>query len=406
MKFYYKAQAKTGVIIEDTIDAETRDEVTDKIRESGATPIMIEQVKKKNIEISIPFIDNLIGGVSLQDKVMFSKNLSRMLLAGLSISRALEVLKKQTTKKLFADLMDGLAKEINSGGTLSSGLAKYPKTFSPLFVAMVHAGEESGNISENLLDIGAQLDKTYQLRKKVKGAMIYPGVILTAMLIIGILMFIFVVPTLLETFKDFELDLPATTQVIIWVSDTIQNNTLLFFGGLIAIVGGGISLLRAKFMQKYIDFIIPKIPAVGGIAKEMNSALATRTLSSLLKSGLSVNQALTITKEVLQNVLYKDTIDEAIKTVEAGGQLSKIFQERKDLYPVMVGEMIEVGEETGKLSDMLRDIADFYEGEVDSKTKNLSTIIEPVLMIFIGAAVGFFALAMMSPMYSLLDSVG
>lgn len=405
MKFHYKAQSKLGTLIEDTIDAPDKDAVIDMLREKGATPISIEAPKKKKGEISIPFIDNLIGGVGLQDKIVFSKNLARMLSAGLSLSRALEVMQKQTKKKIFRDVLAGLSKEISEGGTLSSGLKKYPKVFSPLFIAMVHAGEESGAISENLLEISAQLDKTYKLRKKVKGAMIYPGVILTAMIIIGVLMFIFVVPTLLQTFKDFELDLPASTKAIIFVSDFLQNNTLLFVVSLFGSIGGLVALLRMKSMKKPIDIVSLKIPAVGKIVKEMNAALITRTLSSLLSSGLAVTQALSITKEVTQNVLYKESMDEAIKNIERGDTLSKMFKDNTEIYPISIGEMLAVGEETGKSVDMLSDVATFFEEEVDNKTKNLSTIIEPVLMLIIGAAVGFFAVSMMSPMYSLLDGI-
>jgi len=405
MRFHYKAQAKIGIVIEDTIEADSKDAVIQKLRDGGAIPLVVEEEKKRGIVISIPFIDNLLGGVTLEDKVVFSKNLSRMLRAGLSISRALEILKKQTSKQLFAKIIEGLITEISTGGTLSSGLEKYPKVFSPLFIAMVYAGEESGNISDNLMEISNQLDKTYRLRKKIKGAMVYPAVIVTAMLVIGILMFIFVIPTLLQTFKDFQLDLPMSTRVIIFISDTLQQHTILFFGVVVALIGGIITILRMKSMQKYIDYVVLRIPVVGTIAKELNSALATRTIASLLGSGLSMNRTITITKEVLQNTHYKASLDEGLALIEKGGQLSKAFQERLDLYPIMVGEMIEVGEETGKLVDMLKDVASFYEDEVDNKTKNLSTIIEPVLMLFIGAAVGFFAISMMSPMYSLLGNI-
>lgn len=235
--------------------------------------------------------------------------------------------------------------------------------------------------------------------------MVYPGVIVTAMLVIGILMFIFVIPTLLSTFKDFNLDLPASTRLVIFISDTLQEHTILFLGAIVAFVGGIVALFKAPSLQKYVDAVILKLPVIGLMAQELNAALATRTLASLLGSGLSVSRSLDITKQVVQNTRYKSSFDEGLQYVEQGEQLSKVFQERTDLYPVMVGEMIEVGEETGKIVDMLKDVALFYEDEVDAKTKNLSTIVEPVLMIFIGAAVGFFAISMMSPMYSLVGGI-
>lgn len=403
MKFHYKAQTKTGTLIEDTVEAVSQEDAVDKVRAAGATPIIVEQVKRKNIEINVPFIDNLFNGINLQDKILFSKNIAHMLRAGLSLSRALAVIKKQTKKKRFKEILTKLEDDIKAGGTLSEGLKKFPNEFSPLFVAMVHAGEESGNISDNLLDIGGQLEKTYQLRKKVKGAMMYPSVIVTAMLIIGILMFVFVVPTLLDTFRDFELELPITTRIVIFVSDFIQNNTLAFFGVLVALIGGVVFIFKSKKLKPYVDSFMLKIPVIGGIIKQMNAALICRTMSSLLKSGLPVDGALQIAQEVTQNGNYKETLGTAREYVKQGKPMSALFKEHEKLYPVMVGEMVEVGEETGKLVDMFADVAAFFEGEVENKTRNLSTIVEPILMIIIGAGVGFFALAMMSPMYSLVE---
>lgn len=402
MKFHYKAQTKTGTLIEDTISAASKDAAIDELRSKGATPIIVEPAEKKGLEINIPFIDNLLNGVNLQDKIIFSKNLARMLRAGLSMSRALSVLKKQTKKKPFKKIIEDIEKEITGGGTLSSGLGKYPKIFSPLFVAMVRAGEESGGIPDNLLDISSQLEKTYRLKKKVKGAMMYPSVIVTAMVLIGVLMFIFVVPTLIDTFRDFELDLPPTTRLVIFVSDFIQNNTILFFGVIIGLVAFAVFALKSKYLKPYIDFTIIKIPVIGRIAREMNTALIARTMASLLRSGLSVDDTLAITKDVSQNIYYKRTLDVARKYVSQGKSMSQMFKEEEKIYPIMMGEMIEVGEETGKMTDMLGDIAEFFESEVDNRTKNLSTIIEPILMVIIGGAVGFFAIAMMSPMYSLV----
>ncbi len=403
MKFHYKAQAKIGVVIEDIIEAKHEQEVIDLIRKQGATPIIVEKVAQKTL--SIPFLDRLFQSVSLQDKIVFAKNLARTLQAGLSVSRSLEVLVRQTHKVLLQSIFRDIADEINTGGSLSSGLAKHADVFSPMFIAMVRAGEESGKIAENLLAINIQLEKTYTLRKKIKGAMMYPGVIVSAMLVIGILMFMFVVPTLLNTFKDFNLDLPTSTKIIIFVSDNLQEHTILFLGGLVAIIGGVIAMFRAPIIKPYLDYISIRIPLVGEMIKEVHTAVVARTLGSLLGSGISVHHALEITQDVVQNVHYKKTLQDGIGYISAGGQISQLFKEQKELYPVMVGEMVEVGEETGHVVEMLEDVATYFEDEVDAKTKNLSTIIEPLLMLVIGGAVAFFAVAMMTPMYSLVGGM-
>jgi type IV pilus assembly protein PilC len=284
-------------------------------------------------------------------------------------------------------------------------MKKYPKVFSGVFISMVHSGEESGGLPKTLSEIGVTLKKTYELNKKIKGALIYPSVIIVVIFVIGILMMIYVVPTLTATFADIGTELPASTRFIIFISDTLSHNFLMFALVVATFIGAGVLVGKLKTTQRYFDLFILRIPMLGTLLKEMNTARTARTLSSLLASGVDLSKALSITEEVLQNVHYKELIHNAAMSIEKGVALSVSFKENTNLYPVMMGEMIEVGEETGKLSSMLIDIASFYESEVDNKTKNLSTIIEPVLMVFIGGAVGFFAVAMIKPMYSVMDTI-
>jgi type IV pilus assembly protein PilC len=348
-----------------------------------------------------------LGGnkVKLSEKILFTKNLSGMLKAGLALSRALQVLSRQTKNKFLQKIIETLSETIDKGGTFSDGLAKYPKVFSALFVSMVRAGEESGGMPNALTEIGTNLEKSYALNKKIKSAMMYPSIILCAIFLIGILMFIYVVPTLTNTFKDLGTKLPASTQFVVDLSDLINNHIILLILGIATIVFLGILAMKMPRTKRGIDWLVIRLPVIGTIVQEMNAARTTRTMSSLLSSGVTIGRSISITKEVLQNVYYKKIMEDVQLVVEKGGTMSSIFKAQTKLYPVMVGEMIEVGEETGKLGDMLLEVALFYEGEVDAKTKDLSTIIEPVLMIFIGAAVGFFAVSMLSPMYSIMDNV-
>jgi type IV pilus assembly protein PilC len=336
---------------------------------------------------------------------MFTNNLSGMLSAGLSLNRALSILEKQSTDSNFSDILRSLEEDINKGNTLSEGMKKFPKVFSGIFVPMVHSGEESGNLPKTLTEVGVSLKKSYDLNKKIKGAMTYPSIIVFAMMVIGVFMMIYVVPTLTKTFKDLGSELPTSTKIIIWVSDTISQNIILF----LILIGSfffGIYLIsRFKLVQRYFDRIILYIPVVGKIVKEVNTARTARTMSSLLLSGVNISNSLSITEEVLQNVHYKELVHNAISSIEKGKVLSESFKENTFLYPIMMGEMIEVGEETGNLSQMLLDIANFYETEVDNKTKDLSTIIEPVLMLLIGGVVGVFAVSMIKPMYSVMNNV-
>ncbi len=405
MKYNYTAKTKEGKEEVGTIDAPDKFIAARELRLRGLTPLHVEEPHHKKGEINIAFIDNILNRIKLRDKIFFTRNISGMVRAGLSLPRALSVLEKQTKNKKFKAVLTDLIKEIDSGSTLSAGMDKHKEVFSTLFVSMVKAGEESGNLAGALEEIGMNLEKTYNLSKKIKGAMTYPAVILCAIVLIAILMFIYVIPTLVQTFKDFGSELPASTKFIIFLSDTISNHTILFLCALGAIISGIIYFIRSKRTQKYFDYILIRLPVIGTMVKEFNSARTTRTLASLLTSGVDMIRSIEITTDVMQNVYYKKVMEQAKGIVEKGSPLSTLFKANEKLYPVMVGEMMEVGEETGKLSDMLIQIALFYESEVDQKTKDLSTIIEPLLMIFIGAGVGFFAISMISPMYSLVGSI-
>jgi len=404
MFFIYKAKLKSGEIFEDTMEATDRFALSRELKSRGSTPISITEKKNSFFNFS-DFFALVFSRIEISELIIFTKNLSGMLHVGLSLSRALSVLKKQTKNEKFNKILIALSAEIDSGGTLSSGFAKFPNVFSKLFVSMSRAGEESGNLSGALSEVGMNLEKAHSLTKKVRGALIYPGVILSAMILIGVLMFAFVVPTLAGTFKELGVQLPVSTRFIIALGNFFSNYLLLSFALIIGSAVMIVSLLRASFMKKYVDFIVLRLPIVGSLAKELNTARTTRTMSSLLLSGVSITRAIEITGEVVQNVYYKKVLDQAKGEIEKGAPFSKASDENPNLYPVMMTEMIEVGEETGRLSDMLLQVASFYEEEIENKTKNLSVVIEPVLMIFIGAAVGFFAISMISPLYSILDNI-
>jgi type IV pilus assembly protein PilC len=403
MEFLYKAIDGHGTEIEGRLEAADRFAVAKELRTRNQTPVSVREVIEKN-GLSVQFA-RMFAHIGLHEKIVFVHNLSGMLAAGLPLYRALEVERKQTKNPALKNILDGLLATINSGSTLSTGLAKYPDTFPTLVVSMVRAGEESGNLAPALKEIGANMEKTYALNRKVKGALMYPTIIFCAIILIGILMLVFVVPTLTKIFKDFGTALPRSTQIVISISDAVSKHPSLFFFSIAAVVLGLIIFVKSKVMRRTNDNLALVLPGVSTIVKEVNAARTARTLSSLLTSGVEMTRALEITKDVLQNVFYKDVLDLANAAVQRGELLSSVFKSKPQLYPVMVGEMVAVGEETGTLSQMLAEVATYYEEEVDAQTKNLSTIIEPVLMVLIGGAVGFFAISMISPMYGLVNSL-
>lgn len=404
MLFSYKAKSKDGAIVKGTMEAKDKFALSRDLKSQGQTPLSIKEKATHSFDVASIF-EHFSGGVKTGELVIVTKNLSGMLRAGLPLSRALSVLEKQTRNKTLNKILKSVTEDINGGSTFSSGLEKFPRVFSKLFTSMVRAGEESGNLAGTLSEIGVSLEKSNSLTKKIKGALIYPGVVLSAMILIGILMFAIVVPTLAKTFKELGAELPSTTKAIIFVGEFFSQYLALSLVSLIGFVVGLVYLFRARFMAPYIDYVVLRLPIIGKIAKELNTARTARTISSLLLSGVSITRAIEITEDVVQNLYYKKVLKEAITAVEKGAPFSEVFEANPKLYPIMMSEMVQVGEETGKLSDMLLQIALFYEEEIENKTKNLSTIIEPVLMVLIGAGVGFFAVSMIAPLYSILDHI-
>jgi type IV pilus assembly protein PilC len=294
---------------------------------------------------------------------------------------------------------------VNKGSSFSESLSKHPKVFSPLFIAMVKAGEESGTLAQALKSVSAQMASSYALESRVRGALMYPGVIITAMIIIGIMMFIFVIPTLMKTFEDLSLDLPLSTRMILGLSTLIREHGLILLL-VILVIGLGIYMWSRKPVgRKFVHGFLLRIPVIGTLVQEVNAARTARTLSSLLSSGVDIVESVNITSSVVQNVHFRTVLTEAAEVIKKGSLMSKVFAGYERLYPVFFTEMISVGEETGKMGEMLGNVATYYEADVEQKTKDMSTIIEPVLMIVVGAAVGFFALSMIAPMYSLVDAI-
>ncbi|MBP6060384.1 MAG: type II secretion system F family protein [Candidatus Pacebacteria bacterium] len=403
MLFSYRAKLQDGEIIEGNLESVSRFALARELRSRGSVPISISLVNNNSLKL-LDF-NNLFGRVSISEKILFTKNLAGMLKAGLSLNRALSVLQKQTKNPVFTKILVSLSNEINAGETFSFGLTKFPRVFSKLFISMSKAGEESGNLSGALSDIGLNLEKSHSLSKKISGALVYPGVIFFAMIVIGVLMFAFVVPTLAKTFQELNVDLPASTQLIVVLGGFFSSHLILTFVSIFLVAFVFYSIFKAKFMEKYIDLLLVKLPVIGTMTKELNTARTARTMSSLLLAGVSIVRAVEITEDVLQNFYYKKVLSESKESVEHGAPFSDVFKAHPNLYPTMMSEMIQVGEETGKLSDMLMQIALFYEEEIENKTKNLSTIIEPILMVVIGSAVGFFAVSMISPLYSVLNDI-
>lgn len=407
-EFTYIGETTEGAEVKEVVKAQDRYAVYDIARERGHTIHKINEVRAFSLKkiFDIDRINRFLSRIKDDDVVMVTRNLSAMIKAGLPLSRALSVSERQTRNPRFKHVLKKVRESIGTGSSLYEALKAFPGTFSPLYIAMVRAGEESGKLSEALGTISIQMERSSNLKKKIRGAMVYPIIVIGAMIIIGVLMMIFVVPTLIDTFSELNVELPTATKIIIGISEALSNNTLVVLGGTLLFFVGVVMLARSALGKRAFGFVLVRLPVIGAMAKETYSARTARTLSSLLSSGVDVVNAMSITEDIVQHYAYRKIVREAAEKVEKGGALSETFKAHEKLYPILFSEMVAVGEETGQISDMLREIAEFYEGEIERKTKDLSTIIEPILMVVIGGVVGFFALAMIAPIYSISDSIG
>lgn len=357
----------------------------------------------KGFSLHLPvsaYFARIFQHVSLAEKLMFARNLSVMIGAGLPLTRALETLERQTKSNTFKIVIHDVVEHIKKGDSFSDSISKHPRVFSALFIAMISAGELSGKLDESLNILAVQMKNEHELRRKVRGALVYPSVIMCVMILIGILMLVYVVPTLTSTFAELKIELPASTRAVIAISGFLLAHGLLSIGSFLAFLYGLFLFMRTQTAKHGLDVLVVKMPLIGTLAKEINSARTARTMSSLIQSGVSILETLAITRDVLQNHLFRNVLGEARDSIQKGEPMTLAFSRYPKLYPILLSEMIAVGEETGKTAEMLEQLAEFYEGEVSAATKDLSSIIEPFLMVMIGAVVGLFAVSMIQPLYS------
>jgi type IV pilus assembly protein PilC len=401
--YKYKATTADGASIEGVAEAKDKFELAKNMRVEGKN--LLTATEQSGRRWNMDRVNAFLSRIVLREKIDMTKNLATMIEAGVSVARGLQILLKQTKNPKLIMVFRSVSDDIQKGTPLSNALEKFSGDFPPVMTAMIRAGEESGSLVDSLNVVGGQMEKTYNLRKKIRGAMIYPAVVFCVLIVVGVLMMIFVVPGLASTFKEANLELPPLTAAVIGISEFIQFHGFLSFLIVVAVVVGFVLFKRTPTGTKAVDFLSTHIPIFGGLVKQYNAAIITRTLASLIAAGVDIVRAISITRDVAENSFYKTSLMSAEENIQKGVPLSKTFIEHPEIYPIMVGDMMEVGEETGRLSDMLKKIATFYESEVDNATADLSKLLEPILMVIIASFIGLFAYAMIMPMYSILNTI-
>ena len=409
-EYFYTAKSLKGEVKSGTLSARDQSELARILHQEGyfliSASLEEKEVKKRPRLFlgkggALPFL----GGVSLVEKMFFTRNLQVMAAVGISLPRAISILAGQAKSKKFRTVLLNVADEITKGKNLSDSLRGHSDIFPELFQSIVKVGEETGTLEEALKTLTQQMEREHELKSKIKGALVYPTVIVCAMGGIGILMLIMVVPKLAETFKELNIELPLTTKLVISLGNFMAKKWFLGILIFIAILFFLRTILRTKIGKRIMDNLALKIPIISPVIRKINSAYTARTLSSLFSSGVPIVRALEVVSGSLGNFYFKRAISDAAEKVRKGGKLSEALRPHENIYPAIVIQMIEVGEETGETSDILRKLAEFFEEEVAAATKTLSAVIEPVLMLLIGAAVGFFAVSMIQPIYSMLGAI-
>lgn len=401
-EYSYAARTKEGVIEKDIVTAINQKAVVDLLRAKGLTPTAIKLQAKK---FDIKDILGKLNKIKLIDKITFIKNLSVMVKSGLPVSKALKILTEQTSNKKFAAIIGDVSRAVESGSSLSEAMDKYPHVFSNTFVSIVRVGEVSGNLDQDLNYLSDQMQRDYDLISKAKGAMTYPIVVMIALALVGFTMFTFVLPKLTSTFKEFDVELPLITRVVISLIDIFAAYGLMILPAIIGLVMAFLYWRRTEVGKSILHKVALFIPIFSKIVKKINMARFVGIFSSLLKSGMPIVDALNVSSEVVGNVYYKAVIKEASNKVRVGAPLVAVFKKNPRLFDPIVAQMMEVGEESGTTDTVLYEVAKFYEAEVDQTMKNLSSILEPVLMLIIGVVVGILAVALISPIYSITQNV-
>ncbi|PIR07638.1 hypothetical protein COV53_07230 [Candidatus Gottesmanbacteria bacterium CG11_big_fil_rev_8_21_14_0_20_37_11] len=395
ISYKYIVKDQQGKTIKGLVEANSIKQATNLLHERGY--YIISMKENASGKISIGFQKN---AVSFNDVVHFTRQLSTMVTAGLTLVESLSIIQEQIRKAALLKLVKEIHDEIQGGKSFADALEKYPRVFPPVYMALVKAGEASGKLDQILTRLADNLEKSRDFKNKLKGALVYPMIVLSAMVIVSIVVMTVVVPKLTSLYKEFDVELPITTKILIGTSNFLIN----YWWALIVIVIVTFIIYKrfkaTDFGRHVIDNLAISLPVFGNVAKEGTIVEITRTLAILIDGGVPILTSLEIAKEATSNILYIEAFNDAAKKVEKGVRLSEPLSDSK-LFPPILAQMIAVGEQTGKLGDSLFKLSRFFESESENAIRSLTTMIEPLIMVVLGLGVGFMVMSIMLPIYSL-----
>jgi type IV pilus assembly protein PilC len=398
--YVFKAMDLAGIPAKGEVEALSKQDVADQLKQRGLVVIDIAQ-KYRSKELNI----ELLPHVKPAQLAVMTRQLATMVTSGMPILRCLYVLESQAENKLLRTTLAGVRADVEAGLLLSGALERYPKVFSPLYVAMVRAGEAGGVLEECLLRVADQVEKDASLRRQVRAAMVYPTLVITVALVVLLALVAFLIPVFEKVFKQFPGKLPGLSQFMVNFSNALTGQWYLFVLVTVGIVVGFISWKRSKWGRSQWDRLKLRIPMkIGDVVQKVALARWSRTLASLTSAGVPIIQALEITGKTAGNIVIDEAMVSVIASVKAGGTIGEPLK-HAGVFPPMVGQMVTVGEETGALDTMLSKIADFYEDEVAAAVKALASIMEPVMIIIVGTIVGVIVISMYLPLFSVYNAI-
>lgn len=398
MEFSYVARDNSGGFLEGSVEADDQAAAAQALTAKGLVPIKLSAAGKGlGRELS------LHPGVPLLEKVVFVRQLATMVGAGLPLAQSLHLLGEQAKNKRMAQTAQALTADVESGITLGAAMEKHPKIFSRVVISMVKAGESGGVLDQVLERVASQLERDHSVVGKIRGALIYPAVIVVALIIMFVLMMTMVVPKMTGIFEEMGTSLPLPTRILLVISDLFTKYAIFTGIASVILTVVWIRFIRTERGKHFWHGLLLRLPVVGAMSSKLNLARFTETLGALLAAGLPVVECLKIVADVSSNILFRDDLLAAARQVETGVPISKALED-SPRFPMMVKQMLAVGEETGEVEKIMTKLSGFYEEDLENMTKNMTSIIEPVLLLVIGVAVGFMVIAIILPIQSIQPS--
>jgi type IV pilus assembly protein PilC len=400
MKLRYKASSQTGKIVQGLMDARDVNEVVSYLRAKELIPIQVSPEKDASLSKLFPMFNK----VKNNDIVVFTRQLSSMLSSGLTLLRSLEIFKDQVQSKAMAEVLEGVVNEVENGKSFSMAISKYPDVFSQIYISLIKAGEKSGLLDKVLLRLADNLEKDQKLKSTIKGALTYPIIIVILMAVVVVVMMIFVIPQLSVLYKNLNIELPLSTQIVVGLSNVIISFWPLFIIVIVGVYLGFIKWKKTNDGELVIDSLVLKLPVFGKLIKQTILAEFSRTFGLLVGTGTLVVEALVQTADTANNVYYKIAIKEVAKQVEKGVSIGDALA-YYPLFPPMLVQLVKIGEQTGKVDETLGKASEYFEREVDQTVKGLTTAMEPFIMVVLGVGVSFLIISVITPIYSLISSI-